>query len=190
MIPLLRILGFLALAVTVILLIAFIVKWIVYLTRSKGCPKRFPRKTLFSTLIGLTLFSGIFVYLDYFFTFDRIDRSRMQIGPEVPSPEGHYTAHAYYEPYGGSAGGVNVWIEIENHAANTVKTVYYADANSRLSLTWADEQTLAIENAGEDPASDRNATLDVDTEIYHDTGAACRSLLMKKDYEQCYRHAK
>ncbi|OWR30356.1 hypothetical protein CDO73_10545 [Saccharibacillus sp. O23] len=186
MTPLLHILDFLALVITMILLIAFIVKWIAHLTKQKA----FPRKTLFSTLIGLALFSGIFVYLDYFFTFDRIDRSAMQIGPEVPSPEGRYTAHAYYEPYGGAAGGVNVWIEIENHASSTVKTVYYADANPRISLTWVDEQTLAIENAGGPAASDRNATLNVDTEIYHDTGLACQSLLMKNDYEQCYRHEK
>ncbi len=190
MIPLLRILDFLALMTTTILLIAFIVKWIVHSSKPESSRRSFPRKTLISTLIGLTLFSGLFIYLEYFFTFDRIDRSQMQIGPEVSSPEGRYTAHAYYEPYGGAAGGVNVWIEVENHAANTVKTVYYADANPRISLTWTDEQTLAIENAGEPPASDRNATLNVDTEIYHDTGSACKSLLMKNDYEQCYRYEK
>lgn len=190
MIPLLRILDFLALVITMILLIAFIVKWIVYLNKRKGLRRSFPRKTLIAAAIGFALFSSIFVYLEYFFTFDRIDRSRMQIGPEASSPEGHYTAHAYYEPYGGAAGGVNVWVEIENHAANTVKTVYYADANPRISLTWAGEQTLAIENAGEHPSSDRNAILNVDNEIYHDTGWACKSLLMRNDYEQCYRYEK
>jgi len=72
--------------------------------------KPFPKKILIATLIGIVLVSSIYIYKVYLFTFDDIDKEFIQNGPgPVLSPTGKYTANAYFEPYGGAAGGVNVW---------------------------------------------------------------------------------
>ncbi|NGZ76658.1 DUF5412 family protein [Saccharibacillus alkalitolerans] len=184
--PLFRILGFFVLLFTAIVFFVFVVRLVIYFFKRT----RFPRKTLVSALTGLIVFSGIFVYLQYFFSFDAIDRSHKQEGPATSSPAGQYTANAYYEPYGGAAGGVNVWIEVTDHAENATRTIYYADAKQQFSLNWIDEETLSVTNADEYPDSDRSAVLKVRKEIYDENGLACKSLLMKNDYEECYRYEK
>ena len=112
----------------------------------------------------------------------------MQEGPEVSSPTGIYTANAYYEPYGGAAGGVNVWIEITNNIENTTKIIYYADAKNNFHMNWLNEESLSITNTGGGANSNRNALLKVANEIYHENGLACKSLLMKNEYETCYQY--
>ena len=102
----------------------------------------------------------------------------MQEGPEISSPTGKYTANAYYEPYGGAAGGVNVWIEVTNNFENTNKIIYYADAKNNVFMNWVDEESLSIINAGGGANSNRNVVLKVANEIYHENGLACQSLLM------------
>ncbi len=47
-------------------------------------------------------------------------------------------------------------------------------------MKWIDEDTLHIQNNG-------SVTLKVDKEIYHDDGWACKSILMKDEYETCYQ---
>jgi len=127
----------------------------------------------------------------YFFTFSKIDREYTQNGPgPLTSPKEKYTANAYYEPYGGAAGGVNVWVEITfNDDRNKVKTVYYGDAKSAFSMEWMNENTLYILNdEPEYPNSNRSIELEIGKEIYHENGLACKSLLMKDDYETCYQN--
>lgn len=146
---------------------------------------------LIATLSGVVLVSSLYIYEMYFFTFSDIDRRFIQKGPDsVISPTEEYTANAYYEPYGGAAGGVNVWIEITNNKKkNSVQTVYYSDAKSDFSMKWVDEDTLYILNdEPEYPNSNRSIKLEIGKEIYHENGLACKSLLMKDQYETCYQN--
>ena len=145
--------------------------------------KAFPKKLLIATLSGVALVFSIYFYEMYFFTFNEIDRAAAQEGAgPVISPTEKYTAIAYYEPYGGAAGGVNVWVEIINlKEANDVQVVYYADARTEVHLFWVDGDTLNISNR------DRSIKLEIGKEIYHDTGLACKSLLIKDQYETCYQ---
>ncbi|MFE6167982.1 DUF5412 family protein [Viridibacillus arvi] len=146
---------------------------------------------LIATLSGVVLVSSIYIYEMYYFTFGEIDREFIQKGPgPVTSPTEKYTANAYYEPYGGAAGGVNVWVEITNNIEkNKVQTVYYSDAKSDFSMKWLDEDTLYILNDESNyPNSNRSIELEVGKEIYHENGLACKSLLMQDEYETCYQN--
>ena len=148
--------------------------------------KPFPKKVLLAVGVGIVLVSSIYVYEVYFFTFDDIDKKFIQDGPgPLLSPTGDYTAAAYYEPYGGAAGGVNVWVEIIKHRDNDKKKIiYYSDANDNINLNWRDAKTLLINNTG---PYNNSIKLDVEREIYHDRGLACVSWLMKDAYETCYQ---
>ena len=153
--------------------------------------KPLPKKLLIATLSGVILVSSIYIYEMYFFTFSEIDRELTQKGPgPIISPTGEYTANAFYELYGGAAGGVNVWVEITNtNKKNEVQTIYYSDAKSNFSMEWVDEDTLYILNDETDyPNSNRSIKLEIGKEIYHETGLACRSLLMKDEYQTCYQN--
>ncbi|WP_246187576.1 DUF5412 family protein [Ornithinibacillus caprae] len=146
---------------------------------------------LIVTLLGVILASSIYIYEVYFFTFSEIDREFTQKGPgPVTSPTEKYTANAYYELYGGAAGGVNVRVEItNNNENNNVQMVYYSDAKSNFSMEWLDEDTLYILNNEPDyPNSNRSIKLEVGKEIYHENGLACKSLIMKDEYETCYQN--
>ena len=130
--PLLDIIGFLILLFTLIIFFIFIIKLVIYFFKRKD----FPRVSLALTLVGVILFLVIFIYNEYFFTFEDINRNAMQEGPESSSPTGKYTANAYYELYGGAAGGVNVWIEISKNVENTTNIIYYADAKDNFHMNW------------------------------------------------------
>lgn len=143
-----------------------------------------------ATLSGVVLVSLIYLYEVYFFTFNEIDRESTQKGPgPVTSPTEEYTANAYFELYGGAAGGVNVWIEITNNEKNQKQIVYYSDVKSNFSMKWVDEDTLHIINTEyNDSESNRSIKLEVGKEIYHENGLACKSLLMKDKYQTCYQN--
>ena len=178
--------GLLIILVTIILFFILCVRLLISVIKKKPLPK----KLMYTTLAGAIVFSLIYIYESYFFTFDEIERESMQegFGPVI-SPTKKYTANAYYEPWGGVLGGVNVWIEITYHnEKNKVKTIYYSDSKSSVYLNWKDEDTLFIQN--EDPSypnENRSIELDVETEIYDESGLACQSLIMKDDYERCYQ---
>ena len=150
----------------------------------------FPKGLLIATLSGVVLVSSIYIYQTYFFTFSSIDRESAQEGPgPVTSSTEKYTADAFYEPYGGAAGGVNVWVEITYNHMNKDETIYYADAKSNFPMEWVAEDTLYILNDNsDDPNSDRSIELEIGKEIFHENGLACKSLLMKDDYETCYHN--
>lgn len=150
----------------------------------------FSKKMLIATLSGVVLVSSLYIYIMYFFTFNDIDKEYTQTGPgPVISPTGEYTANAYYEPYGGAAGGVNVWVEITKHNdEDEQKTIYYSDVNNNFKIEWVDKDTLFIINeSSEYPELNKSIKLDVEREIYHDRGLACQSWLMKDEYETCYQ---
>lgn len=179
--------GFLALFITAILLLILCIRIIIFFIKKKP----FPKKLLIAAITGVMLVSSIYLYETYFFTFSKIDRENIQEGPgPVPSPTEKFTANAYYEPYGGAAGGVNVWVEITNNGEkNSIQTVYYADAKSSFSMKWIDEDTLYILNDEPDfPNSNRSIELEIGKEIYHENGLACKSWLMKGEYETCYQN--
>ncbi|WP_161485283.1 DUF5412 family protein [Alkalihalobacillus trypoxylicola] len=151
--------------------------------------KPFPKKVFYSFICSLFLLFTHYVYVQYFFTFDFINKGDMQIGQgPILSPTEKYSANAYYELYGGAAGGVNVWVEVTDHQENnSVKTVYYSDAKTNFFLKWVGEYTLEITNKHFNyPDSDRSIELDVTNEIYHENGAACKSLLL--EFTTCYQH--
>ncbi|MTH54820.1 hypothetical protein GKZ89_15565 [Bacillus mangrovi] len=180
------ILGLLIALLTVLLFITFCVKIIGFLLKKNP----FPKKLLITASTGVILVFSLLFYQTYFFTFSSIDRSNMEQGPgPVPSPSGNYSAHAFYEPYGGAAGGVNVWVEITHHQEKEkVKTIYFADAKIDFSMKWIDDDQLSIVNNDPDyPDEDRSIVLKPDKEIYDESGLACQSLLMKDEYERCYQ---
>ncbi|WP_249291980.1 DUF5412 family protein [Metabacillus flavus] len=171
---------------TVLLIILFLFNLTLSITKKKP----FPQKWLGAALTGAVLVAGVILYQTYFFTFNKIDRQAMQKGPgPISSPSETYTANAFYELYGGAAGGVNVWVEItENNEAGNIKTIYYSDAKDDFSMNWIDEDTLHIVNNNpESPDSDRSIKLDVNKEIYDENGRACHSLVMKDEYVKCYQ---
>ncbi|WP_236570588.1 DUF5412 family protein [Paenibacillus sp. An7] len=146
---------------------------------------------LIATLSGFVVVSLIYTYEVYFFTFSEVDKKYTQNGPgPVISPTEKYTANAFYEPYGGAAGGVNVWVEVTyNNEEKKVETVYYGDAKSNFYMKWNGENRLYILNdEPEYPNSNRSIELEIGKEIYHENGLACKSLLMKDDYETCYQN--
>ena len=172
---------------TVLLFLFLCINIIIFLIKKKT----FPKKLLIATLSGAALVSSIYIYEMYFFTFSDINKQYTQNGPgPITSPTEKYTANAFYEPYGGAAGGVNVWVEITYiNKENKVKTVYYGDAKRTFSMEWVDEDTLYIINEEpEFPNSNRSIELEIDKEIYHENGLACKSLLMKNEYETCYHN--
>ncbi|MDH5162298.1 DUF5412 family protein [Heyndrickxia oleronia] len=150
--------------------------------------KPFPKRlfTIFLSSIGVV--SCLMLYSTYFFTFGNL-KGEFYKGPVI-SPTEKYVANAYYMTYGGAAGGVNIWVNITfKEEKNKIKTVYYSDAKSDFSINWIDDDNLLIVN--NEPGyqnSDRSIKLKIGKEIYHENGLACRSLLMKAEFETCYHN--
>lgn len=131
----------------------------------------------------------VFAYKTYFFTFDHLGEGIYFKGP-YKSPSGKYRADSYFKNYGGATGGANVWVKIIDLETDEEQTIYYSDGKSYFSIQWKDDDTILIRNddGTEYPNSDRSAELKVGKEIYDERGRACKSLLMKKDYESCYQN--
>ena len=180
--PLLNAIGLLCFIVSSF---SFIV-WLLLAVRAKLRGTRLPRKTLYTFLISAILFCTIFIYIQYFFTFDAIQREDAQEGVVRLSPNEQATASVFYELYGGAAGGVNVWVEVQENNASAPRIIYYADAKQNVQLNWVDDETISITNAGS--GEQRNAVLHIKEDIYHENGLACQSLLLKDTYERCYEH--
>ncbi|MFY3792289.1 DUF5412 family protein [Ureibacillus sp. MALMAid1270] len=182
-INILTLLGILIAFISVILLLIFSVTLLISIIKKKP----FPKKLFIATITGLGMVCIIYIYENYFFTFDSINQEYTQPGPgPLPSPTERYTAHAYYEPYGGAAGGVNVWVELTDHLNNDKKKIiYYADVKRSFSMFWTDEKTLFIRNV--EHYDNKSITLNVEKEIYHESGLACKSWVMKNEYVTCYK---
>lgn len=181
----LAVLGFLISFITVVLFLILCIRIIISLVKKSA----FPKKLLIATLLGVVLTSSTSLYKSLFFTFDHLDREYAQRGPgPLASPAEQYSASAYFEYYGGAAGGVNVWVEVVNNSEkDKPRIVYYSDAKSVFSMEWVDEDTLSIINHNPyNPDSNRSTQLKIGTEIYDERGLACKSLLLKDEYETCY----
>ncbi|SFM39265.1 DUF5412 family protein [Salibacterium qingdaonense] len=169
---------------TVVLCCIFIVRFGMFILKKKPFPKKLSAFCL-AGIVTLLIISG---YQTYFFTFDE---TKGNINQEpVESPNGTYTAVRYDLPYGGAAGGVNVRVQVrENGTNNDPGTVYFADAKRQFQLEWEDNSTLKVTNKSlEYPDSNRSVELDVEDEVYHETGRACKSWLLKDEYDTCYQH--
>lgn len=180
----LLLLGLIILLITLPFIVIFCVKLFIFF---KG-RIRFPKYSLMISSVGVIAVFSIFVYAQYFFTFDHLQGEILK-GPVV-SPNDKFTAKAYYETYGGAAGGVNVWVEITyNDENDKSQTVYYSDAKSNFSMEWKDEETLSIVNEEPGyPNSNRSIQLVIGKEIYHESGLACQSFLMRKEFETCFQN--
>ncbi|GAF07841.1 DUF5412 family protein [Paenibacillus pini] len=176
--------GLFMLFLTVVIFIIFCVKLSGFFIQRK----RFPKKLLIASLAGVIVISALFLYQQYFFTFNKLE-GELYKGP-LNSPNGKYTANAYYMTYGGAAGGVNLWVEITyNNENDKKKTIYYSEAKSNFSMEWKNEDTLNIVNVEPKyPNSNGSIELEVAKEIYDENGLACKSLLMKDTYETCYQN--
>ncbi|MBP2239602.1 hypothetical protein J2Z40_000155 [Cytobacillus eiseniae] len=179
-----NIIGFLAILLTSLVVIILLIRLFLFFSTQN----RFPKKNLITALVGIILTSGLFFYNHYLFTFNHL-KGEFYKGPVV-SPTKMYSANAYFMPYGGAAGGVNLWVEITDHTEkDQTKIIYYSDAKSNFSMVWKDERTLSIINEEKDyPQSNRSIVLNVNEDIYHESGQACTSLLLKIKYKNCYQY--
>ncbi|WP_052339339.1 DUF5412 family protein [Gorillibacterium massiliense] len=128
---------------------------------------------------------GLVGYHRYFYTFEPINPANVVTGPII-SPDGKYSATAFYKPYGGAAGGVTYYVQIEEMKTGGKKTIYASEHKYLFTLKWTGPDILAITNKSPEYHVDRSAELHVETEIYEESGAACRSFLLKGTYEKCY----
>lgn len=141
-------------------------------------------KGLLSAFLALSAAAiGLTVYEAHLHPFDT-SGGAVYADP-LDSPSGRYTASAFHRPYGGAAGGVTVWVDVAEDGGKA-ETVYYAEANSRFGVHWSDDGLLSITNEEPDDLdASRSVELEVGKEIYHDTGKACGSFLMKMKYQTC-----
>lgn len=142
-----------------------------------------PKKLLVAFLALTAVAISLTVYDTQFHPFDRSGGESFM--EPLDSPSGRCTASAYYRPYGGAAGGVTVWVDVTEDG-DKPETVYYAEANSQFLVQWTNDGLLSVTNEEPGyPDSDRSIELKIGKEVYHDTGKACRSLLVKMKYEYC-----
>ncbi|WP_249777725.1 DUF5412 family protein [Paenalkalicoccus suaedae] len=152
--------------------------------------RRFPRRILIATLSSLLIMICSYWYFEYMFTFDSISRGNMEeVTWPIVSPDETYVAIAYTESLGGAAGAVSVVVEVTNSSAEETSVIYYALANSRVSLDWVGDHVLQVTNEDYyDKGVNRSVTLDVRGDIYDERGRACKSYVMKGSFDMCYQH--
>ncbi|MET3683325.1 hypothetical protein ABID56_001420 [Alkalibacillus flavidus] len=141
---------------------------------------------LFVMLVFAT--GSIFISQQYLFTFDYIERTRLEdVMLPVTSPNNDYVAYAYYNSYGGAAEEKDVFIEVQSLETFERRVVYYSNAQAVFDMNWVDGDELFVLN--EQPGyveSRRSTVLDVDDELYYDLNYACQSLILQEEYESCY----
>lgn len=99
----------------------------------------------------------------------------------LASPNGEYSAQAFYRYYGGAAGGTMMFVNITDHRhEDAVRTIYYEQTHHTPTISWADNRTLAITNPSD--YENYDAVLDVTTDVYDATGRACRAYKIKKKF--------
>lgn len=126
------------------------------------------------------VFALLFLYSAFhFFTAD-IDlhiTEYDELGNAYQSPDGKHTAQVVYDYYGGAAGGVNLYVQLIDHKNDTKRYIYRADAKMQPNIQWQDDTTLIIKNY--DQYADNSTILDIETEIYDETGRACNTYATK-----------
>lgn len=134
-------------------------------------------------LIGLGMLVG---YNRFFFDFKDVENATLFEGP-ISSQDGKYNASAYYISYGGAAGGILYLVEVEDTVSGKKKIIYSSEHKEIFSISWKAPDTLSIQNESPDYKEYRNAVLQVNAEIYEESGRACRSLRLLGQYERCYQ---
>ncbi|WP_336773261.1 DUF5412 family protein [Paenibacillus sp. MMO-58] len=141
-------------------------------------------------MIILVLIFGILMligYNRYFYKFKSLDNATLFLGP-IESPDGKYEASSYYLNYGGAAGGVMYIVEVKQTQSEEKKKVYSSNHKNDFSMFWKASDILSIKNESPRYNEYRNIDLNVNTDIYEESGAACRSLLLKeKKFKNCYK---
>ena len=139
-------------------------------------------------IISLFIFSIILFigYNRYFYNFKSLDHATLFTDP-IESPDGKFEASSYYLNYGGAAGGVIYIVEVEQTQTGEKKKVYSSNHKDDFSITWKSSDILSIKNESPKYNDYRNIDLNVNTDIYEESGAACRSLLLKGKFENCYK---
>ncbi|NIK21599.1 DUF5412 family protein [Paenibacillus lupini] len=134
-------------------------------------------------IISLILLIG---YNRYSYNFKSLENAELFVGP-LESPGGKYKASAYYILYGGAAGGVLYIVEVEQTQTGEKKKIYSSNHKEKFSMSWKTSDILSIIN--ESPKFDeyRNIDLNVQTDIYEESGSACRSLTLEEKFENCYK---
>lgn len=142
------------------------------------------RYIIISLLIfGILLLIG---YNRYFYNFKSLDNTTLLLGP-IESPDGKFEASSYYLNYGGAAGGVIYIVEVEQTQTGEKKKVYSSNHKDDFSISWKSSDILSIKNESPKYNDYRNIDLNVNTDIYEESGAACRSILLKRNFENCYK---
>lgn len=134
-------------------------------------------------MIGILLFAG---YNRYFYQFKSLDHATLLMGP-VASPDGSYRASAYDLGYGGAAGGVLYLVEIEDTRTGEKKIVYSSNHKNTFMISWKSSDILAVTNESPEYNEFRSVELNVRSDIYEESGAACRSLRLRGKFENCYK---
>ncbi|ACT01542.1 DUF5412 family protein [Paenibacillus sp. JDR-2] len=140
-------------------------------------------------IIIILLFFGILMligYNRYSYKFKSLDNATLFLGP-IESPDGKYEANSYYINYGGAAGGVMYIVEVEQTRTGEKKKVYSSNHKNDFSMSWKASDILSIKNESPKHNEYRNIDLNVITDIYEESGAACRSFLLKENFENCYK---
>jgi len=126
-------------------------------------------------------------YNRYFYHFEALGNKATLFRGPIESPDGKYKASAFYIPYGGAAGGILYMVEVEEAQSGKRKTIYSSNHKEKFSLDWQSSEVLAIKNESPKYNEHRNIELNVNSDIYEESGAACRSLLLRGKYENCYK---
>jgi hypothetical protein len=140
-------------------------------------------------VVGMLLLASLLLligYNRYFYTFRSLDHATLFLGP-INSPDGTSQANAYYLNYGGAAGGVLYLVEVEHVETGEKKLIYSSNAKEAFALTWKSSDTLAIRNESPKYGEFRSVDLHVMTDIYEESGAACRSLVLRGKFKNCYK---
>ncbi|WP_160037099.1 DUF5412 family protein [Paenibacillus sp. An7] len=134
-------------------------------------------------IFGISLLIG---YNRYFYNFKTLDNATL-FSDSIESSDGKYKASPYYLNYGGAAGGVSYIVEVEQTQTGEKKKVYSSNHKDDFSISWKSIDVLSIKNESPTYNEYRNIDLNVNTDIYEESGAACRSLLLKEKFENCYK---
>jgi hypothetical protein len=125
-------------------------------------------------------------YNRYFYQYKDLNQATLFVNP-IESPDGKYKASASFLPYGGAAGGIMYIVELEQTQTGNKKTIYSSNHKNNFAIAWNSSNLLSIKNESSEYKEYRNIELNVDTDIYEESGAACRSLLLRGKYENCYK---
>ncbi|SFC51035.1 hypothetical protein SAMN05443252_10422 [Bacillus sp. OV322] len=138
--------------------------------------KRKLKLILFLISIPLILFIFYWGFTYFSFSFEK-DVSKGKLTDTLLSPDGSRIAKSYFDVKPGALGPTIVIVEIVNNETNKSKIIYRSIESYNFSMKWENNNILNI----------HGHKLNVDNEIYDESGNACNSLAMKNQYKKCYK---